>query len=78
LQYLTTIKKYLKHLARWVEEFQIYNLKIKYYKGSKAVMPDAISCRPDFIEAGPANKAERPTSMLNTINTWQLAGKKQL
>jgi hypothetical protein len=24
------------------------------------------------------NKVERPTSMLNTINTWQLAGKKQL
>jgi hypothetical protein len=41
-------------------------------------MLDTISYRPDFIEAGPMNKVERPTSMLNTINTWQLAGKKQL
>jgi hypothetical protein len=56
----------------------MYNLKIKYHKGSKVVMPDAISYRPDFVEAGPANKAERPTSILNTINAWQSAGKKQL
>jgi hypothetical protein len=31
-------------------------------------MLDAISCRLDFMEAGPINKAERPASMLNTIN----------
>jgi hypothetical protein len=62
------MKKYSKYLTHWVEEFQIYNLKIKYYKGSKVVILDTISYRPDFIEAGPANKAERPTSILNTIN----------
>jgi hypothetical protein len=46
----------------------MYNLKIKYYKGSKAVILDAISHRLDFVKAGPVNKAERPASMLNTIN----------
>jgi hypothetical protein len=39
-------------------------------------MLDAINYRLDFIEAGPINKAERPTSMLNAINIWQLARKK--
>jgi hypothetical protein len=48
----------------------MYNLKIKYYKGSEVVMLDVISHRPDFIEAGPVNKAERPASMLNAINVW--------
>jgi hypothetical protein len=54
----------------------MYNLKIKYCKGSEAVVPDAISYRLDFVEAGPVNKVERPTSMLNAINAWQLARKK--
>jgi hypothetical protein len=31
-------------------------------------MLDTISYRLDFIEVGPINKAERPASMLNTIN----------
>jgi hypothetical protein len=78
LQYLTTTKNYSKRLARWVEEFQMYDLEIKYRKGSEAVVPDAISRRPDFVEAGPANEAERPASMLNAINAWQSAGKKRL
>jgi hypothetical protein len=72
------MKKYLKHLARWVEEFQMYDLEIKYHKGSEVVMPDAISHRLDFMEAGPVNKAERPASMLNAINAWQSARKKRL
>jgi hypothetical protein len=54
----------------------MYNLEIKYYKGSEVVVPDAISHRPDFMEAGPVNEAERPASMLNAINAWQSAGKK--
>jgi hypothetical protein len=33
------------------------------------VILDTISHRLDFIEAGPMNEAERPTSILNTINT---------
>jgi hypothetical protein len=46
----------------------MYNLKIKYYKGSEVIILDTISYRLDFVEAGPMNKAERPASMLNTIN----------
>jgi hypothetical protein len=54
----------------------MYNLEIKYYKGSEVVILDAISYRLDFVEVGPVNEAERPTSMLNAINAWQLARKK--
>jgi hypothetical protein len=31
-------------------------------------MLDAINYRLDFMEVGPINKVERPTSMLNAIN----------
>jgi transposase InsO family protein len=55
LQYLQTTVVYSKRLARWVEEFQEYDLKIQYRKGSDAVVPDALSRRPDFIGDGPAN-----------------------
>jgi hypothetical protein len=55
LQYLQTTTTYSKRLARWVDEFQEYDLDIQYRKGSEAVVPDAISRRPDFIEDGPAN-----------------------
>ncbi|KAJ6084321.1 hypothetical protein N7486_011121 [Penicillium sp. IBT 16267x] len=48
---------YSKRLARWIEEFQEYNLTIKYRKGAEAIVPDAISRRPDFIQDGPANIA---------------------
>jgi transposase InsO family protein len=55
LQYLQTTVTYSKRLARWVDEFQEYDLKIQYRKGSEAVVPDALSRRPDFIGDGPAN-----------------------
>jgi hypothetical protein len=59
LQYLADTKKYSKRLARWVAEFQEYSLTIKYRKGKEAIVPDAISRRPDYIGSGPANVAER-------------------
>ena len=62
LQYLKTMKTPTKRLARWVEEFQQYNLDIKYRKGSEAVVPDAISRRPDFV---PEDLAA------NVDNDWQ-------
>lgn len=37
----------------------MYNLDIRYRKGSDAVVPDAISYRPDFVQHQPANIAER-------------------
>ena len=49
LQYLQTTVTYSKRLARCVDEFQEYDLKIQYRKGSDAVVPDALSRRPDLI-----------------------------
>lgn len=74
LQYMQTTTTYSKRLARWIEEFQEYNLMIKYRKGTEAIVPDAISRRPDFIGDGPANMAtNRPTwsATLAAIRTVQ-------
>ena len=55
LQYMNTTRVYSKRLARWVSEFQEYDLKLQYRKGKDAVVPDALSRRPDFMGDGPAN-----------------------
>jgi len=47
LKYMNTIKHPSKRLIRWITEFQAWNLNIKYRKGSLAVVPDALSRRPD-------------------------------
>jgi transposase InsO family protein len=68
LRYLSTTKTYSKRLARWVEEFQAYNLDIRYRKGSDAIVPDALSRRPDFMGEGPANVAQnQPTARFNAM-----------
>ena len=48
LKYMNTVQKPSKRLARWIDEFQQYTLIIKYRPGNQAVVPDAISRRPDF------------------------------
>jgi len=48
---MNSITRPSKRLARWIDEFQGYNLSIKYRKGSEAVVPDALSRRPDFFNA---------------------------
>ncbi|KZZ95139.1 Ribonuclease H-like protein [Ascosphaera apis ARSEF 7405] len=55
LRYLETTKNPSKRLARWVADFQQYNIKIVYRPGKDAIIPDAISRRPDFVEDTPAN-----------------------
>ena len=57
LKYLKTMQNPSKRLARWLEEFQEYNLDIQYRKGAEAIVPDAISRRPDLMGKGPANRA---------------------
>jgi transposase InsO family protein len=57
LKYLNTTKTPSKRLARWISEFGEYSLDIKYRKGEEAVVPDAISRRPDLMGKGPANRA---------------------
>jgi hypothetical protein len=48
LNYMNTMKNPSKRLARWVEEFQSYNLNIKYRPGKLTTVPDALSRRPDY------------------------------
>jgi hypothetical protein len=51
LKYMNTIKRPSARLSRWVDEFQAYNLDIKYRPGVKATVPDALSRRPDYLAA---------------------------
>jgi transposase InsO family protein len=85
LKYLNTTRTPSKRLARWIDEFSEFDLDIKYRKGSEAVVPDAISRRPDFLGEGPANKAWVPkqdtlqvdlsameaTEMIDEDHTWE-------
>ena len=57
LKYLATMRNPSKRLARWIEEFGEFDLNIQYRKGAEAVVPDAISRRPDFMGEGPRNRA---------------------
>jgi hypothetical protein len=63
LKYLQTMKTPSKRVARWFEEFSEFDIEIKYRKGSEAIVPDAISRRPDFMGNTPANVAERINAM---------------
>jgi RNase H-like domain found in reverse transcriptase/Reverse transcriptase (RNA-dependent DNA polymerase)/Integrase zinc binding domain/Retroviral aspartyl protease len=51
LKYMNTIKKPSARLTRWIDEFQMYDLDIKYRPGVKATVPDALSRRPDYLTA---------------------------
>jgi hypothetical protein len=48
LKYMNTISNPSKRIARWVEEFQQYNLDIRYRPGKQVIVPDALSRRPDY------------------------------
>jgi hypothetical protein len=48
LRYMETNKNPSKRMARWIEEFQGHDLDIQYRKGVEAIVPDALSRRPDF------------------------------
>jgi len=51
LKYMNTIKRPSARLNRWVDEFQMYDLDIRYRPGVKAIVPDALSRRPDYLTA---------------------------
>ena len=74
LRYLSTTKTYSKRLARWVEEFQAYNLDIRYRKGAEAVVPDAISRRADFVEDTPANVAQGKSQWAARLTALRAVG----
>ena len=48
LKYMNTVQKLSKRLARWIDEFQQYNLIIKQKPESQAIVSNAISKRPNF------------------------------
>ena len=78
LKYLQTTRTPSKRLARWIDEFSEFDLDIRYRKGSEAIVPDAISRRPDFLGKGAANKAWVPeggfatTTQLSTLQSSPL------
>jgi hypothetical protein len=49
LRYMNSMSKPSKRLARWIEEFQSYDLDIRYRKGKEAIVPDTLSRRPDYL-----------------------------
>ena len=51
LKYMNTIKRPPARLTRWIDEFQMYDLDIRYRPGVKAIIPDALSRRPDYLAA---------------------------
>ena len=48
LKYMKTIKRPSRRLVRWIEEFQSWDLDIRFRKGSEVTVPDALSRRPDY------------------------------
>ena len=54
---MNTIKNPSRRMARWIDEFQQYDLEFVYRKGKEAVVPDAISRHPLFQE-GQVNTLE--------------------
>ena len=49
LRYMNSVTKPSKRLARWIDEFQGYDLDIRYRRGREAIIPDALSRRPDYF-----------------------------
>jgi transposase InsO family protein len=48
LQYIPSTVTASRRLERWLDEFSQYDLDIRYRPGSQAVIPDALSRRPDW------------------------------
>jgi len=51
LRYMNSVTKPSKRLARWIDEFQGFDLDIRYRRGRDAIVPDALSRRPDYLHA---------------------------
>jgi hypothetical protein len=49
LKYMNTVKTPSRRLARWVDAFQSYKIDIQYRRGTEAIVPDALSRRPDWL-----------------------------
>src|SRR6266480_4609663 len=49
LRYMNSVTKPSKRLARWIDEFQGFDLDICYRRGREAIVPDALSREPDYL-----------------------------
>lgn len=76
LQYLKTTRSASARLARWVDEFQQYDLDIQYRPGSQATVPDALSRRPDFAPAQVAaiQATEEESTYIESVFKFLLDG----
>ena len=50
LRYMNSVTRPSKRLARWIDEFQGFDLDIRYRRGKEAIVPDALSRRPDYLD----------------------------
>ena len=50
LKYMQTVKKYTQKMARWIEEFESYDLDIQYKPGAQMIVSDTLSRRHDLEE----------------------------
>ncbi len=73
LKYLKDTKVPSKRLAHWIAEFGTYDLDIQYRPGKEAIVPDAISRRPDFIGTGEAYQSQFNSIRSVDENEWEEA-----
>ena len=55
--------------ARWVDLLSGFLFRIVYRPSTQAVLPDALSCRPDYLPEGGDNQAELVQALPNTDTT---------
>ena len=67
LRYMNTVSKPSNRLIRWIDEFQGYDLDIRYLKGRDAIIPDALSRRPDYRREYQLNFILELDKYLNSI-----------
>ena len=64
-----------KRLARWVDEFQQWNIVIKYRSGKLNTVPDALSRRPDYQDYLNAITLKREEDYLPYIERYLMKNK---
>jgi hypothetical protein len=62
---MNTVSKLSNCLSCWIDEFQEYDLDIRYGRGREAIIPDALSRRPDFQLNSTAELGEYLNSIHN-------------
>ena len=74
LKYMNTIKRPSARLTRWIDEFQMYDLDIRYRPGVKAIVPDALSRRPDYLAAIAQRERENSIEYVEHMGNYLTKG----